>query len=117
MKFLREWLRIERPAGVGLHASQSVDLEGAYGEVFARTLRGIEEVLGGVVRSSDERAGLVEATFGLVDSERLTCSISRIDAARTRVRIESRRGARAEPAQPSPYVRALARFLQSEASE
>lgn len=117
MKFLREWLHIERPPGVALHASQTVDVHGSFAVVFARTAGGIEQVLGGVVRSSDDRAGVIEATFGLVDSERLTCTISRIGDDRQRVRIESRRGARGEPAKPSQYVHALARFLESDPSE
>jgi hypothetical protein len=38
-----------------------------------------------------------------------------MDADRTRVVIESRRGASAEPAKPSQNLRALAEFLQTNA--
>lgn len=113
MKFIREWLRVERPPGVALHSSQTVDLDRPYAAAFQDCIRGIEDVLGGAVRERNEQRGSIEATFGLVDSERLTCTLTRANAERTRVLIESRRGARAEPAKPSHYVRALAEFLQS----
>jgi hypothetical protein len=111
MKFLRQWLRVERPPGVATHASQTVELEEPYAQAFRKCVHGIEDVLGGVVREADERRGSIEATFGLINSERMTCTVSRIDDTRTRVLIESRRGASAEPAKPSEYVRALAEFL------
>lgn len=115
MKFLRNWLRVERPPGVALHAAQTLELERPYNDVFAQCVRGVEDVLGGVVRARDQQRGSIEATFGLIDSERLTCSLTSLDRERTRVVIESRRGARPEPAKPSQYVRALAEFLQSAA--
>lgn len=115
MKFIRTWLHVERPPGVALHAAQTLELDRAHDEVFAQCVRGIEDVLGGAVRTSDREGGSIEATFGLIDSERLTCSIVPLDRGRTRVVIESRRGARPEPAKPSQYVRALAEFLQSAA--
>lgn len=111
MKWLRDWLRVERPAGVATHASQTLELEEPYEAAFAKCVRGIEDVLGGAVRERDEQRGTIEAAFGLVNSERLTCTLSRIDERHTRVIIESRRGASAEPAKPSQYVRALGEFL------
>lgn len=111
MKFFRDWLRVERPSGVALHASETIELEIPCGEVFALCTRGIEDVLGGATRSRDPERGTIEATFGLVDSERITCTLEPLGAQRTRVIVESRRGARPQPAQPSQYVRALAEFL------
>lgn len=111
MKFLRDWLRVERPSGVGLHASRTIDLEEPRPEVFARCVRGIEDVLGGVIRERDQERGTIEATFGLIDSERLTCTLQSLEGGGTRAIIESRRGASPEPAKPSEYVRALAEFL------
>ena len=112
MKFLRNWLRVERPPGVATHASQTVEVDEAYAEAFRRCVRGIEDVLGGAVRDSDEDSGTIEATFGLINSERLTCKLSGIDDRRTRIIIESRRGISGEPARPSDYVRALAEYLR-----
>lgn len=115
MKFLRDWLRVERPRGVALHASRTLEVDRPRDAVFAECVRGIEDVLGGIVRSSDKDRGEIEATFGLIDSERLTCAVTALDPQRARVIIESRRGARPEPAKPSDYVRALAEFLQKSA--
>lgn len=78
-------------------------------DAFARCKSGIENVLGGVV--TGERAGeWIEASFGLIDSERLACSFAAADSGRTRVTIETRRGARPDAA-PSRYVSALANYL------
>jgi hypothetical protein len=115
MKFLRDWLRVERPPGVALHPTQTVDVDRAYDAVFAQCVRGIEDVLGGAVRERNEQLGIIEATFGLIDSERLTCTVERLKEQRTRVIIESRRGASAQPAKSSQYVNALAEFLQTNA--
>lgn len=115
MKFLRDWLRVERPAGVALHAAQTIELDRSRDDVFAQCVRGIENVLGGIIRTRDEQRGVIEATFGLIDSERLTCTLEPLDERRTRAVIESRRGARPDPAKPSQYVRALAEFLQNAA--
>lgn len=113
MKFLRDWLRIERPAGVATHASQTFEIEDPYERVWENCVRGIEDVLGGAVRECSRERGTIEATFGLINSERLTCTLAALDPQRTRVTVESRRGASAEPAKPSQYVRALAEFLQT----
>jgi hypothetical protein len=115
MKFLREWLRIDRPSGVAPHASQTLDIALPYRDAFDACVRGVEDVLGGVVRERDDCAGTFEATFGLINSERLTCALERIGDRHTRVTVTSRRGASAEPARPSQYVHALAEFLQSDA--
>jgi hypothetical protein len=113
VKFLRDWLKIDRPSGVALHASQTIDLQQPYAAAFERCIHGIENVLGGVIREADERRGRIEATFGLINSERLSCTLGRVDDAHTRILIESRRGATPQPARSSQYVRALAEFLQS----
>jgi hypothetical protein len=113
MKFLRDWLRVERPSGVALHASQTIELDRPRDDVFELCTRGIEDVLGGAIRSRDEERGIIEATFGLIDSERMSCTLEPLGQQRTRLIIESRRGARPQPAQPSQYVRALAEFLQN----
>ena len=112
MKFLREWLRIDRPSGIAPHASETIEVDCTGAQAFAQCVAGIETVLGGVVRDADERVGRIEATFGLIDSERLTCTITPLGGSRARVVIESRRGASPQPAKPSQYVRTLAAFLR-----
>ncbi len=113
MRFLRNWLRVDRPPGVAPSAAQTIELQQPYAQAFEGCVRGVEDVLGGSVRESDTQSGRIEATFGLIDSERLSCTLLALDPNRTRISIESRRGASAEPAKPSQYVRALAEFLQT----
>ena len=112
MSFLWKWLRPERPSGVALHPSQTVELELPYEAAFERCVEGIEGVLGGIVRDSDVQHGRIDATFGLVNSERLTVTVERIDDKRSRAIIESRRGLSMQPARGSDYVTALARYLK-----
>lgn len=74
-------------------------------------MEGIERVLGGYVRDSDASAGRIEATFGLVNSERLSVSVEPLESNRSRVIIESRRSLSPEPARESQYVDVLANWL------
>ena len=113
MRYLLKWLKPERPSGVALHPSRTIELDLPPAQAFSRCIEGIEHVLGGIVRESEPARGSIEATFGLVDSERMSVSITPLEEARCRVLIESRRGASAGPAKPSQYVKALAEFLQS----
>lgn len=106
------WLKIERPSGVALHPSRTLELSAPPEDVFARCLGGIEHVLGGIVRSSDAQYGTIEATFGLVNSERMSVTVQAHERG-SRVIIESRRGASFEPAKPSQYVAALAKYLET----
>jgi len=59
----------------------------------------------------EEHPGTIEATFGLIGSERLTCTIAGLEGGRSRVTIETRRGAQAGSPAASPYVKALADYL------
>lgn len=110
MYFVRRWLRIERPASLALHPTRVVDLTISPAEAYARCIEGIQRVLGGAVRVDDPAGGLIEATFGLTFSERLTCIVQAATPG-SRVTIESRRGPRANPGPPSAYVDGLASFL------
>jgi hypothetical protein len=112
MSFFFKWLRPERPPGVALHPTQTVELDLPYEVAFDRCIEGIEGVLGGVVQDRDVEGGRINATFGLVNSERITVTLQRKAEGGTRVIIESRRGLTAEPARGSQYVTALAHFLQ-----
>lgn len=105
------WLGITRPATIALHPSRTIELALSKDEAFDRCRDGIERVLGGVIREEDRERGTIEAGFGLIFSERLTCTVSAVDAAHARVLIEARRGAQAATALPSSYVDALAGFL------
>jgi hypothetical protein len=112
MSFILKWLRPERPPGVALHPSRTIELDAPFEVAFDRCVDGIEGALGGVIRERDAEHGTIEATFGLVNSERLSVSLDRMEDGRTRVLIESRRGLATQPSQGSQYVDALAHFLR-----
>lgn len=114
MNIFLKWLQVRPARRVALHPTRSLELPGPLEDVFARCIEGIERVLGGVVRESDLTCGTIDATFGLMFSERLTCSLERLGAGETRVRIESRRGAVGEPKMQSDYVDRLADWLATQ---
>jgi hypothetical protein len=112
VRFLFKWLRPERPSGVALHPSRTIELDIPPEHAFQRAAEGIDRVLGGIVRETDPARGTIEATFGLINSERLTVRVEPLETNRSRVIIESRRGVTGEPPRGSQYVDALAAFLQ-----
>ncbi len=114
MHSLIKWLRIDKSTGAAISPSRKFEVEAPFEQVFEASRDGIERVLGGIVRESDARSGVIEATFGLMFSERLTCSLERIEQDRTGVRIQSRRLAQAEVRTKSDYVDRLAAFVQDE---
>ncbi len=106
------WLGLEpRVKHVGLRPHRTIEVFLPYDRAFDQTLEGIERELGGTVRDRDRARGTIEASFGLTFSERLACTLERIDDFHTRVTIEARRPAQASPPKSSPYVEALARYL------
>lgn len=113
MSFIFKWLRPDRPSGVALHPLRILEMDEPVEAAFARCTEGIERVLGGAIRETDAARTRIEATFGLVNSERITVTLEPMENARTRVTIESRRVLTTEPARSSQYVGELAKFLGS----
>ncbi|MDP9111843.1 MAG: hypothetical protein M3M96_09450 [Candidatus Eremiobacteraeota bacterium] len=114
MNFLFKWLRVRATQHVTLHPTRTLDVALPFEEAFHRCTHGIESVLGGAVRDADAGGGRIEATFGLMFSERLTCSLERLSTGGTRVRVESRRGAVGEVKEQSDYVDRLADWLSTQ---
>jgi hypothetical protein len=112
VRFLLKWLRSERPAGVALHPTRTLELELPPDEVFERALRGTEHTLGGIIRDCNRQLRTFEATFGLINSERLTITVQPLETQRTRVIIESRRFASGQVPSASHYVEVLADYLR-----
>lgn len=106
MSFLLKWLglTIEKPAGVAVRPSRTLELALPYGMVFERCVRGLEEALGAQVGVADPQTGCIEASFGLIFSERLACCVRRIDDQTTSVTIESRRIAGSPPTKELPVL-------------
>lgn len=113
MRFLRKWLSVERPQGVSLNPSRTIEIEAPAGDVFDRCMKAVEQVLGGHADTADRKRGEIEATFGLINSERLSISFESLSTDRTRVRIQSRRGAISQQPRESSYVDALTSFLSA----
>jgi hypothetical protein len=111
--FILKWLGLVKPApGVGLRPHRDVELPVDYDTAYARVLSAIDLTLGANVTIDDRRTGFLEAAFGLVNNERVRCSFERIDASRTRVRIEAFFPAGANVQSRSRAVDALADSLE-----
>jgi len=93
MSFILRWLGFvsERPSGIAVRPSRTVALEASYDSAFERCIRGLEDVVGAQIRDMDREHGTIDATFGLMFSERVACIVQRIDDGRTQVTLESRR--------------------------
>ena len=113
MGFIARWLDLATGRQkVGLRPHRDVELALGYDAAFDRVLRGIDRVLGAHVATDDRRGGLVEAAFGLVNNERVRCSLRKVDAAHTAVRIEAFFPVGAIVHDRSPAVDALANYLE-----
>ncbi|HEY1428368.1 MAG TPA: hypothetical protein VGF18_02265 [Candidatus Tumulicola sp.] len=88
MSFIARWLDLRkqrRPVGLRPHGEIAVPVSL---EVAARRVRAaVSDVLGAHVSYDD--GGTIEAAFGLVQSERVRCSLSAVDAETTSVRVEA----------------------------
>jgi hypothetical protein len=114
MSFIARWLNLAKNRQkVGLRPHRDVELGAGYEAAFDRVLRAIELALGANVATCDRRGGLVEAAFGLVNSERVRCTLRRIDHSRTAVRIEAFFPAGASVHDRSRAVDALADHLEA----
>ncbi len=116
MSFILRWLRLSARAPVGLHPRRDVELAEDYDAAYARVLAAIERVLGANVSTVDRLGGKIEARFGLVNNERIVCALERLDAARTRVRIEAHFPAGTNVTRRSLAVDVLADTLSSSVS-
>jgi hypothetical protein len=90
MSFILRWLGLSAPKSpVSLQPRRDVTLALPYDEARARVLAAIETTLGPAGVSGDPASGRIEARFGLVNSERVVCTLQRVDGACTHVQIEA----------------------------
>lgn len=115
MSFILKWLRMDLQAHVGLRPHRDVTLALGYDATYDRVLEAIEETLGAIVTIDDRKTGLIEAGFGIIDSERVRANVVRNaqDDTATQVRIEAFFSARAAIPKTSRYVDALADALEA----
>ncbi|MDQ6931207.1 MAG: hypothetical protein M3126_11160 [Candidatus Eremiobacteraeota bacterium] len=114
MSFILKWLGFlkEKPAGISVRPSRTFDIDLAYDAAVERCVRGLEDVLGAQVRELDRERGTVEASFGLMFSERVACSLQRAGADATQVTLESRRIAGSELPKNSAVLDRLERWMR-----
>jgi hypothetical protein len=113
MSFLVRWLNLARDRRpVGLRPHRDVVVEADFDATFDRVLRGMDGVLGAYVAAQDRDAGTIEAAFGLVNNERVRCTLQRTSGARTDVRIEAYFPAGSSVREHSRAVDALADYLE-----
>jgi len=113
VSFLLKWLRPETTANVGLRPHRDVTLPLAYDDAYRRVLETLDATLGANVTIDDRRGGLIEAGFGLINSERVRVSLERIEDASTLARIEAFYAAGATVPAKSRAVEVLADALEA----
>lgn len=112
MSFIARWLNLAKERKpVGLRPHRDVDVDAGYEETRDRVMRGIEMALG--AHAGSDRGGIIEAAFGLVNSERVRCTLEQVGDARTQVRIEAYFPAGSSLREHSRAVDALADYLES----
>jgi hypothetical protein len=113
MSFIARWLNLTKDRKqVGLRPHRDVEVAAGYDAAYDRVLRGVELALGAYLAIDDRRGGLIEAAFGLVNSERVRCTLQRTDDSHTAVRIEAFFPAGASVHDRSRAVDALADHLE-----
>lgn len=117
MSFILRWLGFEKPkTRIGLRPHHDVEVPLRYDDAYDRVLDAMLTVLGANVTLDDRRSGTIEAAFGLVNNERIRCTFSRNDEARTAVKIEALFPVGSAIPEHSRAVDALARALTAGAA-
>ena len=89
MSFILKWLKADTSSKIGLRPHKNVTIEKPYEEAYDTVLHAIEETLGANIYIDDRKGRLIEAGFGLVNSERVRCSFDTPSETTTNVRIEA----------------------------
>ncbi len=111
MSFIARWLNLGKERKpIGLRPHREVDVDAGYDEAYRRVLTGIETALGA---NASADAGGIEAAFGLVNNERLRCTLERAGESRTRVCVEAYFPAGSSVREYSRAVDVLADYLES----
>jgi len=111
MSFIARWLNLAKERKpIGLRPHRSVDVHAPYDETYRRVLGGIELALGAHASAA---GNTIEAAFGLVNNERVRCTLERADESLTRVRVEAYFPAGTSVREYSRAVDVLADYLES----
>lgn len=114
MSFLLRWLglTIDRPEGLSVRPARTLDVPLPFDEAFDRCMSGLRDAVGANIAASDRAAGTIEATFGLINSERIACTVRRDGATQSLVTVESRRIAGAGLSKGSAVLERLAEWIR-----
>ena len=113
VSFLRKWLGFDRKREPFIvRPARTLQLALPFDSAFARVLEALDSAVGAQVRDANRERGTIDATFGLTFSERIACSLRRIDADHTEVTIESRQPATSHPTGDFTVLNALVNYLQ-----
>lgn len=111
MSFISRWLNLAKERKpVGLRPHRDVEVEADYDETYRRVLAGIDVALGA---NATADGNAIEAAFGLVNNERIRCTLERAGDSRTRVRVEAYFPAGSSVRDYSRAVDVLAGYLES----
>ena len=89
MSFLLRWLDLKRDRkDVGLRPHREFVVPLPYDRAYEHVLQAIDRTLGAHVAVDDRSGGTIEAAFGLVNSERVRCTL-RAAGPHTEIRIEA----------------------------
>ena len=89
MSFLLKWLRPETSSRVGLRPHRTIELPLGFDAAYELCLKEIEATLGANVYVDDRNGKLIEAGFGVINNERIRCTLEPLDATHTNVRVEA----------------------------
>jgi hypothetical protein len=113
VSFLLKWLGLStgRPSGIAVRPARTFEVPYGFDATYGRCIAALEHAVGANLREVDAQRGYVEATFGLMFSERIACSLERLGPERTRVTLESRRIAANELPKDSLVLQRLAEAI------
>lgn len=113
MSFLLKWLKPETSSRIGMRPHRNLEVELAIDEAYDRVLQALDRVLGASVSIDDRKTYFIEASFGLVKSERLRVTCEAIDDTLTKIHVEAYYPAGMKIAEKSAAVDALANALET----
>ena len=113
MSFFLKWLKPETSSRIGMRPHRTLELAAKFDEAYDRVMRELNRKLGANISVDDRKTGFIEATFGLINSERLRVNVESVDEAHTRVRIEAYYPAGMTIAEKSANVDALANAVEA----
>ena len=114
MSFLLRWLglTIDRPEGLSVRPARTLEVTLPFEAAFERCMSGLRDAVGANIAAYDREAGTIEASFGLINSERIACLVRGGGDTTSLVTIESRRIAGAGLSNSSAVLERLSEWIR-----